>query len=108
MTQQIHTIESITSQQGVYLDNITVNGKNTLIDFYLNWHDDHENTYQYQDDDENIIANLDITLPLIPKILSKGVFETVDKITNQKVSIQFYKSESLNLEEKQFVYNLNI
>ena len=101
MTQQIHTIESITSQQGVYLDNITVNGKNTLIDFYLNWHDDHENTYQYQDDDENIIANLDITLPLVPKILSKGVFETVDKITNQKVSIQFYKSESLNLEEKE-------
>ena len=101
MTKQIHTIESITSQQGVYLDNITVNGKNTLIDFYLNWHDDHENTYQYQDDDENIIANLDITLPLIPKILSKGVFETVDKITNQKVSIQFYKSESLNLEEKE-------
>lgn len=101
MTQQIHTIESITSQQGVYLDNITVNGKNTLIDFYLNWHDDHENTYQYQDDDENIIANLDITLPLIPKILSKGVFETVDKTTNQKVSIQFYKSESLNLEEKE-------
>lgn len=101
MTQQIHTIESITSQQGVYLDNITVNGKNTLIDFYLNWHDDHENTYQYQDDDENIIANLDITLPLIPKILSKGVFETVDKSTNQKVSIQFYKSESLNLEEKE-------
>ena len=101
MTQQIHTIESITSQQGVYLDNITVNGKNTLIDFYLNWHDDHENTYQYQDDDENIIANLDITLPLIPKILSKGVFETVDKNTNQKVSIQFYKSESLNLEEKE-------
>ena len=49
MTQQIHTIESITSQQGVYLDNITVNGKNTLIDFYLNWHDDHENTYQYQE-----------------------------------------------------------
>ena len=40
MTQQIHTIESITSQQGVYLDNITVNGKNTLIDFYLNWNDD--------------------------------------------------------------------
>ena len=101
MTQQIHTIESITSQQGVYLDNITVNGKNTLIDFYLNWHDDHENTYQYQDDDENIIANLDITLPLIPKILSKCVFETVDKSTNQKVSIQFYKSESLNLEEKE-------
>ena len=101
MTQQIHTIESITSQQGVYLDNITVNGKNTLIDFYLNWHDEHENTYQYQDDDENIIANLDITLPLIPKILSKGVFETVDKSTNQKVSIQFYKSESLNLEEKE-------
>lgn len=101
MTKQIHTIESITSQQGVYLDNITVNGKNTLIDFYLNWHDDHENTYQYQDDDENIIANLDITLPLVPKILSKGVFETVDKITNQKVSIQFYKSESLNLEEKE-------
>ena len=101
MTQQIHTIESITSQQGVYLDNITVNGKNTLIDFYLNWHDDHENTYQYQDNDENIIATIDITLPLIPKILSKGVFETVDKITNQKVSIQFYKSESLNLEEKE-------
>ena len=101
MTQQIHTIESITSQQSVYLDNITVNGKNTLIDFYLNWHDDHENTYQYQDNDENIIANLDITLPLIPKILSKGVFETIDKITNQKISIQFYKSESLNLEENE-------
>ena len=31
MTQQIHTIESITSQQGVYLDNITVNGKNIRI-----------------------------------------------------------------------------
>lgn len=101
MTTKTHTIESITSQQGVYLDNITVNGKNTLIDFYLNWHDEYENTYQYQDDDENIIANLDITLPLIPKILSKGVFETVDKITNQKISIQFYKSESLNLEEKE-------
>lgn len=101
MTQKTHTIESITSQQGVYLDNITVNGKNTLIDFYLNFHDQYENTYQYQDNNENIIANLDITLPLIPKILSKGVFETVDKVTNQKVSIQFYKSESLNLEEKE-------
>ena len=37
----------------------------------------------------------------VKTLLSKGVFETVDKSTNQKVSIQFYKSESLNLEEKE-------
>lgn len=96
-----YTIENICKEKGVFIDNITVNGENSFIDFYLNWCDDYEgNAYQYQDMKENIIATLDIDKELIPKFLEKGVFETIDVLTNQKVSIQFYKTYSVNFKEK--------
>lgn len=91
------TIESLLKEAGVYLDNITVNGVNTLIDYYLT-PDENSTIFHYQDEDQNTIASLDIKKQLIPKILSKGVFEIEDEITKQKVSIQFYKATPLEVK----------
>lgn len=95
----IYTINSLTELHGVYLDNITIKEKNTLIDYYLNFSDTDDSCYVYQDHNEKTLAVLNVNRELTPKILSKGVFETFDEITNQKVSIQFYKTTPLLLTE---------
>ncbi len=94
-----HTIDSLVKQNGVYLDNITVNGVNHLIDFYLNFSEKDDKYYTYQDIDEKNIAVLDPDKELIPKLLNKGVFETIDEVTQEKVSIQFYKTLPLEITE---------
>lgn len=96
-----YTISHLIKQNGIYLDNITVNGKNALIEYYLNFNDLGEEipAYTYQDHDGNNIAVLDVNAELNPKILAKGVFETIDLNTNNVVSIQFYKTLPLDLKE---------
>lgn len=89
------TIESLLKQNGVYLDNITIDGKNALAQFVLQTNTPNVNIYE--DSGYNALAMLDITKELRPKILSKGVFETEDEDTKKTISIQFYKSIPLDL-----------
>lgn len=89
----IYTIKSLLSKHGVYLDNITVDGENHLIDFITS-----SDSYICEDINNKIIANLDPNLPLVSKILAKGVFETIDKITGKTISIQFYKSAPFEIK----------
>lgn len=93
--KNMNTIQSLTQQNGVYLDNITVDGKNILIDTITET--DKPGISIYEDSNFNYIAYLDINKELRSKILSKGVFETEDEVTGKTVSIQFYKSIPLDL-----------
>lgn len=94
-----HTIDSlIEKRDGVYLDNIRINGEEHLIEYYLNWHDDLPNCYQFQNEKSEVVAVLDITKELKPKLLSKGVFETTDAATGEVLTIQFFKDVPLNLK----------
>lgn len=81
-----YTINDLLAKHGVYIDNVTIKGENHLIEF-ITVSDD----FICEDINNNVIANLDINAVLIPKILNKGVFETVDTVTKEIVSIQFYK-----------------
>lgn len=91
----MYTIRQLTQQNGIYLDNITVDGKNVLID---NTNEtDKKDIVIYEDSNFNYIAYLNINKELRPKILSKGVFETEDAVSGKTISIQFYKSVPLDL-----------
>lgn len=91
----MNTIESVLKQNGVYLDNITVDGKNVLVQYFLQTKT--PNIIIYEDSEFNTLATLDITKELRPKILSKGVFEIEDEDSKKPISIQFYKSLPLDL-----------
>lgn len=93
-----HTIKSILQNTGVYLDNITRDGVNHSIE-YLSQDMDTPHLMSYLDMNDAEVALLDITATLTPKILSKGVFETIDCRTQKPVSIQFYRHVPFNISE---------